>query len=311
MKTRPARAVISAIFCILLAVPSFAQNDTLRFFDKAPEFHQGRTTLIGATLGSAYVLSMGGLYSLWYKDYPMGSFHTFNDNAEWLQMDKTGHTASAYYLGKWGIDLFSWTGMDRKKAIWRGGSTGWIFLTTVEIFDGFSDQWGFSTGDMIANTAGSLMAITQQLAWDEQRIRFRFSFHQSKYAKLRPDQLGSGFTENIMKDYNGQTYWLSGNIHSFLPEESRFPRWINLAVGYGGEGMTGARSNDVTDAAGTTIGVNRYRQFYISPDIDLTRIRVRSRVLKAFLGAIGFIKFPMPALEIRDQGTLKMHWLYF
>lgn len=303
--------MVSAILCLLLVVPSFAQNDTLRFFEKAPEFHRGRATLIGATLGSSYILSMGGLYSLWYKDYPMGTFHTFNDNAEWLQMDKTGHAASAYYLGKWGMDLFSWTGMKRKKAIWWGGSTGWIFLTTVEIFDGFSDQWGFSTGDMIANTAGSLMAITQQLAWDEQRIRFRFSFHQSKYADLRPDQLGSGFTENIMKDYNGQTYWLSGNIHSFLPEESRFPRWINLAVGYGAEGMTGARSNDITNEAGTTNGVKRYRQFFISPDIDLTRIPVRSRALKSFFGVIGFIKFPLPALEIREQGTLKMHWLYF
>jgi uncharacterized protein YfiM (DUF2279 family) len=267
--------------------------------------------LVGASLGSVYVLSMAGLYQLWYKDYPKGSFRFFDDNAEWLQVDKVGHFGSAYYLGKWGMDLFSWTGMERKKAIVLGGSAGFVFLTTIEIFDGFSKQWGFSAGDMIANTAGTVLAISQQLAWDEQRVKVKFSFHQSKYARYRPDQLGETYIENLFKDYNGQTYWLSANLNSFMKEDSRFPKWLNIAVGYGADGMTGARSNIVSPESGNTNRFERYRQFYISPDIDLTKIKTRSSVLKSVFGVIGFLKVPAPAIEFNGNGVVKMSWLYF
>lgn len=299
------------LFCFSNNLTLNAQTDSIRFFDRATEYNPKRAWLTGTSLGVVYGASMTGLYSLWYKDYPMGNFHLFDDNAEWLQVDKVGHLASAYYLGNWGIGLFRWTGMDRKKSILIGGASGWVFLTTIEIFDGFSDQWGFSTGDMIANTAGSAISIGQELLWDEQRIKLKFSFHQSDYAQYRPDQLGDSFTENLFKDYNGQTYWLSLNLHSFLNHDSGFPKWLNVAFGYGAEGMTGARSNVVSVKAGDTTVFPRYRQYYISPDIDLTRIPTKSRTLKTIFSTFGFLKVPAPALEITDHGKIKMNWLYF
>jgi hypothetical protein len=63
-----------------------------------------------------------------------------------------------------------------------------------------------------------------------------FSFHQTKFASQRPEALGAALNEQILKDYNGQTYWFSFNIHSFT-KDSFFPKWLNLAFGYGGEGM--------------------------------------------------------------------------
>lgn len=50
------------------------------------------------TQGVIYAGSMAELYYLWYKDYPQTNFHFFNDNSEWLQMDKMGHFFSSYYL---------------------------------------------------------------------------------------------------------------------------------------------------------------------------------------------------------------------
>ena len=299
------------LFYFLPALPVKAQTDSIRFAQTASEYNSKRGWLVGSSLGVVYGASMTGLYSLWYKDYPMGHFHLFDDNAEWLQVDKTGHFASAYYLGNWGIGLFRWTGMERKKSILLGGSAGWVFLTTIEIFDGFSDQWGFSAGDMVANTAGTALSIGQELFWDEQRIKLKLSFHQSDYAKYRPDQLGENYIENLFKDYNGQTYWLSTNIHSFLNDGVKFPKWLNIALGYGAEGMTGARSNIVSLETGDTRIFPRYRQFYISPDIDLTRIPTRNKTLKTFFGVFGFLKIPAPALELTDRGKLKMKWFYF
>ena len=52
--------------------------------------------------------------------------------------------------------------------------SGSIFLTIVEILDGTSKKWGASPGDLIANTAGSMLAILQELKTDEQSIQFKF-----------------------------------------------------------------------------------------------------------------------------------------
>jgi hypothetical protein len=53
---------------------------------------------------SIYGATMLGLNQLWYKDYPREHFHFFNDNKEWLQIDKVGHSFSAYYLGLVGME---------------------------------------------------------------------------------------------------------------------------------------------------------------------------------------------------------------
>ena len=305
------RKILVLIFTITICSGYRARaQDTLSFWEPAKEYNPQRGKIVGIGLGTTYVVSMTGLYYLWYADYDLVEFHSFNDNEEWLQMDKVGHFGSSYYLGKWGIDLMQWTGMKEKKAIWIGGTLGLAFLTTIEVFDGFSEAWGFSTGDMIANVSGSAMAISQELIWKEQRINIKFSWHDSPYNDYNTDLMGETFPQTMFKDYNGQTYWLSGNIKSFLQADSKFPAWLNVAVGYGAEGMTGAEDNSVTDAAGHT-DIVRYRQFYLAPDVDLTKIKTKSKILKTVFGAFGFLKIPAPTLEFNKQSDVKFHWLYF
>ena len=269
-----------------------------------------RLTLVTATGATLYAGSMIGLYSLWYKDYPQSSFHFFNDNNEWLQMDKAGHVTTSYYIGLIGYSTLRWSGVPEKKATWYGGLTGLVYLTTVEVMDGFSEQWGFSPGDMAANTLGTALFISQQLAWHEQKFVLKYSFHGSPYAQYNPDQLGSTLPQRMLKDYNGQTYWISANISSLGLQHTRFPKWLNIAAGYGAEGMTGATSNP-TEINGVPVPYSeRYRQFYIAPDIDLSRIPVKSKTLKLILNTIGFIKIPLPTLEFNKNGV-KFHPLYF
>ncbi len=265
-------------------------------------------------IGSESVLygtSLYALNSLWYKDYPRSSFHFFNDNLEWLQMDKIGHATTSATLGMLGYKTLKWCGVPEKKAVWFGGSLGFIFLTTIETLDGFSQEWGASTGDLAANTFGSALFISQQLAWKEQRVILKWSFHQSEYSKYRPDLMGSNLTENMVKDYNGQTYWLSANIGSFLNKESKFPKWLNIAFGYGADGMTGAFQNSSSYNGNAIPYFTRYRQFYISPDIDFTRIPTKSKALKILFHALNFVKFPAPALEYNRENHLRFSFLCF
>lgn len=198
-----------------------------------------------------------------------------------------------------------------KKSVWIGGTAGTVFLVTIEVFDGFSDKWGFSVSDLAADITGAAIAISQQLIWDEQRITFKFSYRKSNYAQFRPDAFGTTIPEQLFKDYNGQTYWLSGNIKSFQHPESSMPPWLNIAVGYGIDGFTGAFTNITEFNENPVPSFSRIRQFYISPDVDFTRIKSNRKGLKLLFSVLGFIKMPSPALEINTANKVRFHWLFF
>jgi hypothetical protein len=270
-----------------------------------------RLVAVTATTATLYAGGITSLYFLWYRDYPQSSFHFYNDNHHWLKMDKFGHATTAYQLGYYGYRALRWTGLDEGRSVWIGGSLGFIFLTSIEMLDGYSAEWGFSLGDMAANTLGAALFISQQLSWKEQRIQMKFSFSQTEYARYRPSLLGSNLGEQIIKDYNGQTYWASANIQSFLSAESNFPAWINLAVGYGAKGMTGSYINpDAIDGVQLP-HFERVSQFYLSPDINLTRIPTNNKALKFTLTLLNFIKVPMPALEYNSADGFKLHLIHF
>ena len=297
---------------LLTGTMAFPQNqDTLKIQSTKDTIHQGRLTAVIVTEGCLYAGSLTGLYYLWYANYPQSTFHFFNDNDEWLQMDKCGHVMTAYYLSHIGYASFRWTGMERKKAIWYGGLTGFAYMTNIEILDGFSSQWGFSWGDFTSNTIGTLLFMGQQLIWDEQRFVLKFSFHTTSYPRYRPDLLGKNLIQVMLKDYNGQSYWVSGNISSFLPKETRFPKWLNVAIGYSAEGMAGATSNPESHNSQMIPEFQRYRQFMLSPDLDLTRIATRSKALKAIFNLLSFIKIPAPAIEYNTTGRWNFYLMYF
>ncbi len=265
------------------------------------------------TLGiSSVAITAGSLAYLnqaWYQQYSSSKFHTFNDNDEWFQMDKYGHTFSTYQSGRLMMDAMEWAGYSKKKQLVIGGLSGFTYMSAIEVMDGYSSGWGFSWGDMAANALGCGLAIGQKAWWNEQRIQLKFSFYTSGYAKYRTDLLGESFATQILKDYNGQTYWLSINPSSFMRKDTKFPRWLNVAFGYGANGMLGARYNNilVVDEDGTTHYFNRYRQGYFSLDVDLTRIKTRSKLLRSVFSCLNVIKIPFPNLEV-SEGKLKFNY---
>lgn len=236
--------------------------------------------------------------------------HHFNDNGEWLQMDKFGHVVTSYYTGLAGMEALRWAGMTEKKSRWYGGMLGWVFLTSVEVLDGYSSEWGFSSGDILANSIGTGALIAQDAYWGEQRMVFKFSFKQSPYSKYRPDVLGKGWKEEVLKDYNGQTYWLSANIASFLPDESDFPAWLSIGAGYGVDGLVNSEGDFAYIDQDVSILFQGSRQYYLGPDIDLWRIQTRHKGLRLLLKTIGFIKLPMPAIVLQN-GKLELQGFTF
>jgi uncharacterized protein YfiM (DUF2279 family) len=281
---------------------------------------RNRTMLISGVNVIGYGGSLILFSSAWYKDFPKSKFHTFNDSKEWQQVDKVGHAWAAYNTGKASSAMWQWTGMSNKKATLLGGISGAAYLTVIEFLDGRSSQWGWSWADIAANLTGSGLFISQQLAWQEQRIQFKFSFHKKNYGEpqlnKRADNLyGTSWYERMLKDYNGQTYWFSGNIKSFFPD-TKLPAWLNIAAGYGADGMFGGFSNQWTETPYSSLlidrsDIKRVRQFYLAPDIDFTKIKTNKKWLHTAFHFLNAFKMPAPALMLDSKGKLKAYALYF
>ena len=277
-----------------------------------------RQWLVAGVSVAAYGGSLLVLQRAWYEDDAKAPFHVFDDSNEWLQVDKFGHAWTAYTTGRITTRLWEWAGVPHKKAVWIGGLSGFIYLTGIEFLDAYSDKWGWSWGDIVANITGSGLFMAQEFLWKEQRLQYKFSFHKNTYSdpmlEERADSLfGDSFYERMLKDYNAQTYWLSANIKSFFPK-SNWPAWLNIAVGYGADGMFGGFENKWTDESGnevTRYDVPRVRQFYLAPDIDFTRIRTKSKFLRTTFELLNSFKFPAPTLMIDSKGKVKAYAIYF
>ena len=126
------------------------------------------------------------------------------------------------------------------------------------------------------------------------------------FAEVNPALLGRNFQQRIIKDYNAQTYWASFNINRFLASDAAFPRWLNVAIGYGATKMTTAK-NVVDDVN----NFQREREFYFSFDADLERVRWKKKWMQRTAKVLSFIKIPGPTLEIRESGKMKLHGLFF
>jgi hypothetical protein len=299
------------------SVQAWTQDSLAPLKTAAPDYKTRQWTIGGLTV-AGYGGSFLFLSQAWYKDYPRSSFHTFNDDGEWLQIDKVGHAWTAYHTSRFTTNLWRWAGVSPTNSVLLGAGSSLLYMLSIEYLDGHSAEWGWSWGDAGADFFGASLFAGQEWAWKEQRIGLKFSAAPKSYSEedlqKRADVLfGRSFQGRLLKDYNAQTYWLSANIKSFLPQTS-LPAWLNISVGYGAEGMFGGFENFAKDKGGNVTfdrrDIKRYRQWFLAPDVDLTRIKTKSKLLKSVLSAFNVLKFPTPALEF-SKGKFKLKALAY
>ncbi len=333
-----------SLLALLLATtfPAFSQTKRLPLFSLEPAdtLHPKRfwgSVGLGAGIYSA---TMYNLYNSWYRDYPQSNFHTFNDLKEWQQMDKMGHWLMSYNNARWVGMAANWTGMHPTNAAWAGFAGGELVMCSFEIFDGFSKEWGWSWGDVGFNTLGSGLYLAQQLAWHEQRIFMKMSAwpvnysteplyavnpgFENSYTTLKDratDLYGTAPLEIFLKNYNALNVWVSVNPRSFMPKnaETWLPRWLNVAVGMGADNLFSGFDNEWDEVKGCAncahyrvdpLKYPRTRQFFLSLDVDTSRIHVKNRFLRTLLQMATIFKFPAPTLEWRDHGGFVFHAIY-
>ena len=182
----------------------------------------------------------------------------------------------------------------------------WVICPSSKFWMGFRRNGDFQ------------MATCWPICWERPCLQdnrnsgaMKFSYHASIYPRYYPEELGRNWISRILKDYNGQTYWLSFNIKSFLSAKNDFPSWLNMSFGYGAEGMIGARTNPTVLNGQAIPAFPRYRQFYFAPDVDLLRVPSNSQFFNAAAYFTRFIKFPAPALEWNTLKRVSFRPLYF
>jgi hypothetical protein len=301
-----------------------------RFFERSAVLNKPRIGMALGLTGASYIGLNFWWSKAWYSNYEKSKFQLFNDSKEWNQVDKIGHGFSAYLESTWSAQVFEWAGMKPKKAAWLGFGVAQMWQLAIEFQDAFSAKWGFSLSDVGANIAGAGWNVWQEYAWGEQRIWLKESAWPTNYPdslKGRANSLfGKSFAEGILKDYNSTTFWLSASIGSFIKKpDSKFPKWINVAFGYGAQNMYGGFENKWCADGGADdliencppdkiidrTDIQRIRQFYLSADIDWTRIPTKSKPLKTFFSILNIIKIPFPAVEFNTARQVKWHWLMF
>ncbi|MBD0332566.1 MAG: DUF2279 domain-containing protein [Chitinophagaceae bacterium] len=276
-----------------------------------------REWIIGGITTAAFGGSLILLNETWYKNYDKTSFHVFNDSGEWLQMDKIGHSWTAYNISHATASTWQWTGMSKNRSIILGSVSSLGYLAAIEFLDAHSTKWGWSWADITANFFGTSLFALQEMKWNEQKFQLKFSAHMKNYEsslQKRADELfGNTLAERLLKDYNQQTYWLSLNVKSFITN-AKLPQWLNISVGYGAQDMFGGFENVAYDKNGnltfSRLDIKRYRQFYLSPDVDFTKIKTTNKVLKTTFNILNALKLPAPALEF-SNGKLQGHILLF
>lgn len=262
--------------------------------------------------GHAAIYAGGLLYlnHVWYADRDRVPFHFYNDNAGYLQIDKFGHATTAFVESNLSYYSLRKVGVPERQALIVGGLMGFMMQLPIEIFDGLNEGWGFSWGDVAANTFGSALFAGQQYFFDDQVVLMKFSYWPTVYADMANGYLGNTPLEGLQDDYNGHTYWFSGNINRMTGTDW-LPSWLNIAAGYSAGGMFGEFEN-ITEYNGVLIPeTQRYRQFFLSLDVDWTKIPTNSLFLEILFRGLNIIKVPFPAIQFNTKGEFHGHWLYF
>ncbi|MDL5049360.1 DUF2279 domain-containing protein [Oscillatoria amoena NRMC-F 0135] len=280
---------INLLILIYLSISFTSAQDSTQVVDRK-RLH---TVILAGAAG--YTATLIGLNQLWYSESEKQPFTFFNDNKEWKQMDKVGHFYAAFQFSSTTSSVLQWSNLKKQKADLWGSLTGFLVLLPIEIMDGYSADYGASVGDLVANASGAAFYLGQSVLWNEVRLHPKFSFHRTGYPPLRPDgTLGDSPLSEMLKDYNGQTYWLSVDLDKFF----QFPKWLNLSFGYGAQDMVYANEGENMAA-----GYDAYRQYYVGIDFDLSHIKTKSKILNSALFIVNMIKLPAPAIEFSRKGA--------
>ena len=296
---------------LFLIAISLILNKNLLYATSQTDSSKTIIKIINIGVPSAAVISLVGINEVWYKNYARSDFHFFDDLKEWNGMDKIGHACTSYQLNKVSHSLFKKNNV--KKPLLKSSVYTFGYMLGVELLDGYSTEWGFSIYDVIGNGLGTMLYTFQERKFKNQPFKIKFSSHKSTYASCRPSLLGENRLQQILKDYNGQTYWLTFNYNELWNKRIKLFDYIDFAFGYSIDGFTGGHNNPEISSCNCLINdcnnLKRTSQFIFSVDLNTSKIKNKHPILGKFLLPFDIVKIPFPAFILNNSKNFKL--IYF
>ena len=296
---------------LFLIAISLILNKNLLYATSQTDSSKTIIKIINIGVPSAAVISLVGINEVWYKNYARSDFHFFDDLKEWNGMDKIGHACTSYQLNKISHSLFKKNNI--KKPLLKSSVYTFGYMLGVELLDGYSTEWGFSIYDVIGNGLGTILYTFQERKFKNQLFKIKFSSNKSTYASCRPSLLGENRLQQILKDYNGQTYWLTFNYNELWNKRIKLFDYIDFAFGYSIDGFTGGHNNPEISSCNCLISncnnLKRTSQFIFSVDLNTSKIKNKHPILGKFLLPFDIVKIPFPAFILNNSKNFKL--IYF
>jgi hypothetical protein len=200
----------------------------------------GSVAIVGGIYGTAWAWVSA---AWWTRKNEADGFTFMNEGAFDLDTyaggsDKLGHYYAAYLMNRGFAGILEWGGFPRTGSIVTATALTTAFLTAVEYKDAYHKNYGWSWGDIVANSSGQGVALALMLLpWLDEAVSTKIMYFPSS------DFFHAISTEgplNTPEDYSGQTYLLSYHLVS-LPcvktkKELSALRYVDISLGYGTRG---------------------------------------------------------------------------
>ena len=161
------------------------------------------------------------------RGYNFGNENWFGGGTKEGGADKFGHLYTAYSTSRLVKTLYQKWGFSNNEAAKRAAITSFIFTTTIELGDGFSD-FGTSYEDFINNSFGQAIAYYLDTHPKmSEKIDLRFEYNPR-----------DGLSSDPTTDYNSLKYLVAIKMAGFEPLNKGFSRYLEFHLGYYARGYT-------------------------------------------------------------------------
>lgn len=246
--------------------------------------HPWRLAAVGGSTLTAFVIGHGFLNDLWWKgEYVPFHFNWRQDGQYAIGADKLGHQFMTCATTRAFDAAFRWCGVDSTTSVVAGAGVAMAYQTYIEVRDGYSRDYGFSWGDVLANTTGALLPVAQRFVPALRPLDLQISFSPS-------DAFKRGEYGAIIDDYTSTTHWLSIGVYDYLPAswQAWYPPWLNVAVGHSVANLDGRGGGE--------------HVVYLSLDWNFARLPGLPTWLRETLQLLHMYHLPAPAVRL-TQGV--------
>ncbi len=223
------RLLLCAVLYVLTATMTEAQDTETSNADPSAS-DTGLSPAQKTWIFNGSVLGAVGVYGSlnWWEEFGNVRFSNegwFAQDTDNGGADKTGHAFSTYAFSRIFSATYRKFGISEDNAAWQGSLSSFAFMSLLEAGDSFND-FGFSSRDIAANSAGALLAyISERSETFDRFIDFRIEYAPS------PGLLKSGETD-IFTDYSGMKHLVAFKFSGFEAFEKTSLAFLELHAGY-------------------------------------------------------------------------------